>query len=180
MTTWFTSDLHLGHASTIDKFIFRPFKDVNDMNRRLVLNWNERVKPGDTVYHLGDFCFKGSAKKYEFYFNGKIVHIRGNHDKNNGVKTVLTKVIAEFGGHEVLMQHVPPLRKEEIPEFCDMVLCGHVHEKWKHIRLDDMPDVPIINVGVEQWNYRPVSLPEILKYYDKIQKRYYQKNKGDE
>jgi calcineurin-like phosphoesterase family protein len=36
------------------------------------------------------------------------------------------------------------------------LICGHVHEKWKVV--DKM-----INVGVDQWNYKPVSIEEISK-----------------
>lgn len=52
---WFTSDTHFGHANIV-KYSGRPFEDVYEMNAALVRNWNETVKPGDLVYHLGDFA----------------------------------------------------------------------------------------------------------------------------
>ena len=35
------------------------------------------------------------------------------------------------------------------------LLCGHVHTKWKTIH-------HMINVGVDVWNFQPVSIVEIL------------------
>jgi len=75
----------------------------------------------------------------------------------------------QFGGHEVFVTHRPPTMKAEVPDFCDFVICGHIHEKWKHL-YDPEGDinVPIINVGVDVWNYTPVSMSETLVYYDHI------------
>lgn len=35
MTTWFTSDLHFGHANIIE-YSGRPFPDLDHMNRALI------------------------------------------------------------------------------------------------------------------------------------------------
>ncbi|MFA5174699.1 MAG: metallophosphoesterase [Candidatus Pacearchaeota archaeon] len=177
MNTWLTSDLHLGHSGII-KYCNRPFKDEQQMNETLIRNWNQRIKKDDVVYHLGDFCFRGGieggtnkAKYWEDQLNGKIIHIKGNHDPQNSVKSILKVALLEFGNKVVLAKHEPPLMKLEVPEFCDFVLCGHVHEKWKYIWLSDTNDtIPIINVGVDIWNFRPVRLDEILVFYDKIMK----------
>ena len=53
MTTWFTSDLHFGHANIIE-YSGRPFRDVDHMNRALIERWNALVQPADTVWVLGD------------------------------------------------------------------------------------------------------------------------------
>ena len=57
--TFYTADLHLGHANII-RYCNRPFKDIDRMNDVLISNWNSRVKSGDTVIHNGDFCFKNT------------------------------------------------------------------------------------------------------------------------
>jgi calcineurin-like phosphoesterase family protein len=41
----------------------------------------------------------------------------------------------------------------------DFALCGHVHEHWRE-RVQDGRRV--INVGVDVWGFRPVSLEELL------------------
>lgn len=145
------------------------------MNKTIIHNWNQRVHKDDVVYHIGDFCFKGGweggtnkAIYWESQLNGKIIHIRGNHDLNNGVKAIMTNVLAEFGDKVILMQHRPPTHPAEILPDVDMVLCGHVHEQWK---LRWVNNVPVINVGVDQWNFNPIRLTEILVYYDSLMKK---------
>jgi len=61
MNQWFSADDHFGHGNII-KYCNRPFKDSNDMNSSLIRNWNQRVKPEDTVFHVGDFCFQETTK----------------------------------------------------------------------------------------------------------------------
>jgi len=53
LNTWFTADLHLGHARIIE-LCDRPFRDPADMNETIIQKWNERVAPEDQVYVLGD------------------------------------------------------------------------------------------------------------------------------
>ena len=59
MNTFFTSDQHYGHAMILE-YCNRPFADVQTMNETLVDNHNAVVGKKDTVYHLGDFAFRGS------------------------------------------------------------------------------------------------------------------------
>lgn len=162
---FFSADCHFNHANII-KYCNRPFKTIEDMNETIVCNWNKTVKRDDLIYHVGDFAYKGqkNAQYWEKRLNGSIVHIRGNHDKNNGVKTLLDKCMMFFGGKDVFVQHHPP----KVIPMCDFCLCGHIHDKWKYKMLDN---VPVINVGVDVWNFEPVKLENILKYYNKIIKR---------
>ena len=55
---YFTSDLHLGHRNII-RLCNRPFATIEEMDETLIRNWNAKVTNGDTVYILGDFCYKG-------------------------------------------------------------------------------------------------------------------------
>lgn len=48
MTTWFTADLHFGHANLIN-YSGRPFADAIAMNQALIERWNAPTHPDDTV-----------------------------------------------------------------------------------------------------------------------------------
>lgn len=82
--TFFTSDTHFGHANII-KLCNRPFKDVEEMNEKLIENWNKVVSEDGTVFHLGDFAFGGSGLWNSVIprLNGQIYLIIGNHDRKN-------------------------------------------------------------------------------------------------
>ena len=80
------SDTHFGHAG-VCKFMrsdgvtkLRPFTDPNEMDEFMVKAWNERVKPNDKVYHLGDVVINRSALPSFARLNGDKVLIRGTHD----------------------------------------------------------------------------------------------------
>ena len=79
-----TEDTHFGHAKIIE-FCDRPFKDVQEMNEKLVENWNAVIGPDDWVFHLGDIAFGGDVVWEEWIpkLNGKICLILGNHDMKN-------------------------------------------------------------------------------------------------
>lgn len=78
---FYIADTHFGHKNIL-KYDNRPFFTTEEMDNELVERWNAAVDPSDTVYILGDFCWKGE----EMWFNilsrlhGHKVLIRGNHD----------------------------------------------------------------------------------------------------
>lgn len=82
MSTFFTSDLHLGHQNII-KYCSRPFGSVEEMNETLISNYNEMVSESDWVYFLGDICMGKIAETLPLVsrLNGKKVLIAGNHDR---------------------------------------------------------------------------------------------------
>jgi len=185
---FFSADFHFGHSNII-AYTNRPFSEEGDyfinekgdviwkteeikdrdtkwMNETIIKRYNSVVGVDDLLYHVGDFAFKGVGRHFEKILNGDIVHIQGNHDSNNGTKTYIRKCMMYFGGKDVFVQHHPPKTIEEIP-ICDFVVCGHVHNKWKHKFLDGC-DTPIINVGVDVWGFEPVSTLSLLKYYSLV------------
>lgn len=87
-----SADLHLGHTKIID-LCRRPFADVEEMNERLIENWNNRIGPKDTALILGDLFIHPHCKKREerhaqidklialcARLNGHKYLLRGNHD----------------------------------------------------------------------------------------------------
>jgi len=127
---YFTSDTHFGHGNIIE-YSNRPFKDSTEMNWTLIRNWNARVQKEDTVFFLGDFCFKSGigSQKADFWksqLNGNIIFISGNHDRQNSLKTDIDCIHITHGGKRINLCHKP---EHANPEF-EINLVGHVHHKW--------------------------------------------------
>lgn len=82
MEIYFTSDLHLGHENII-RFTNRPFGSVEEMNDRIIQNYNSIIHKNDLVYILGDLTYKinvEESNKLIQKLKGRKVLIRGNHD----------------------------------------------------------------------------------------------------
>ena len=111
MNYWWTSDYHFSHFNII-RYCKRPFKTAEEMNETIIKRHNERVKPDDTVFFLGDFIFKGGKeggvekyKQFEKRLNGKYIFIKGNRDRNNSLKTIITKMYIHYGAKDICMTH---------------------------------------------------------------------------
>ncbi|AWN34388.1 metallophosphoesterase [Methylobacterium radiodurans] len=82
----FVSDTHFGHAGILSPRMQapRPFASIEEHDEALVANWNTAVRPEDTVWHLGDFCYRCPEERALAIFrrlNGRKLLVRGNHDK---------------------------------------------------------------------------------------------------
>ncbi len=178
MAVWFTSDLHLGHANIIG-YSGRPFADTEAMNGALIDRWNELVNPSDDVWVLGDFALGRIEATLPLAgaLHGYKRLVSGNHDRcwsGHGARAQQWisryrdagfdevhqgSVKMQVGGIEVLVCHFPYAGdSQDRDRYVEArpadegqwLLHGHVHEKWRqHGRM--------INVGVDVWDYRPVS-----------------------
>lgn len=166
---WFTADHHFQHDKMIE-LAKRPFDDIEEMQKVMIAKWNNKVKPGDVVYHLGDFMFynKTSRLKYEDFtnkLNGKIIQILGNHDVRNGIKSILITAQLQYMGRNIMVGHGPDNIQNALGSTqIQLALCGHVHRLWKWAYIFDKVYynwIPIINVGVDVWNFYPISHREI-------------------
>lgn len=160
---YWTSDTHFDHANII-KYCARPFSNVEEMNEILIDRWNFRVNSEDTVYHLGDFQLGKKERISEILsrLKGHKILIKGNHDRSMlamhklGFDAVFESLVSIIDGHQIFMSHNPDMQPSYRFIGKYIRLCGHVHEKWK--RKDDT-----INVGVDQWNFTPRTLAELLR-----------------
>lgn len=180
---WFTSDLHLGHEKVID-FCNRPFANAGWMDDFLIRRYNERVHPDDTVYFLGDLSFHKPRFGIALLsvLRGRKILIRGNHDKYSdtqyrtaGFESILEEAKIRIKGHYFILSHYPyePCDKTQCTEhdlrYLDRrplnrgswLLCGHVHDQWK---ASVGHSGKMINVGVDVWDYSPVSFSEIESF----------------
>lgn len=114
---FFTADLHFNHANIIEH-CDRPFKDVHEMNMKLIENWNNQVKPNDIVYVLGDFVWNTTPKKEICQLisdlNGELHMVIGNHDKLTvqqclrlGFTSACYGMILKIAGEYVNLSHYP-------------------------------------------------------------------------
>jgi len=161
---WFTADLHFGHVGIMYS-TNRPWRNVNKMNRCLIQNWNSVVDKDDTVYILGDFTWeKQNANQLSDYIrklNGHKILILGNHDhfkafdyEECGFEHVHTYYFLEE--QRIHLVH-DPAKSIVLPN--DKWLCGHVHTLFR--RLNN-----VINVGVDVWDFKPVSLEAVLELFE--------------
>lgn len=143
-------------------------KSLNNMNEGIIKRWNSRVKPEDIVIHNGDFCFKNSQDRgeginkkaivWEERLNGKIIFIRGNHDKNNSCKTKIYSMQIKMGGEYIHIVHDPMFANIKY----EMNITGHVHEKWECKRIAQGEDfTDCVNCGMDVWSFYPVTYSEL-------------------
>lgn len=184
---YFTSDLHFYHQNVI-RYCNRPFATVEEMNEILITNWNSIVQPNDEVYCLGDLSM--AFRPIELFSSrlmGKKYLVPGNHDfchsvhkksriKENQDKWIVKyeeygwKVLSEevyfnaSGIANFLLCHLPyagdhvqtgeRYQNKRPKNEGHWLLCGHVHNNWK---LKEK----MINVGVDVWDYKPISIDQI-------------------
>ncbi len=163
---YFSSDLHLFHKQIIE-YCNRPFKDVEEMDKVLIDNWNNKIPNDEVVYFLGDLTFGNGLYDLK-KLNGNIILFKGNHDKYKG----LDYGVINYSDKKIFLCHFPfcknngidVLKYKSIKEDnIDIILCGHVHDKWK-IQYYELANkvIPIINVSTDVWKYTPISIEEIF------------------
>lgn len=182
---WFTSDLHFGHELVI-KYANRPFISLDEMHEELIKRWNSKVCKDDTIYILGDMSFL-PHKEFEpiaKQLNGNKILIIGNHDKYSIGQyakygfTAYHECLISLCGKRVRLSHFPyalpwykkPFAFKSELRFMDrrphkikgeILLHGHTHTKKKVIN-------NMIHVGVDAWNYAPISEGQIESLMSKI------------
>ena len=167
---WFTSDSHFYHANII-KYCNRPFASVEEMNEKLIENWNSVVGKDDLVWCLGDFCLGPDQKKHipELVSkqNGRINLILGNHDHNSvkfyydaGFNRVYDRkvIINDF----VILTHAPLMFLNDNTPFFQIF--GHVHDSELYPTFAKTSCC----VCVERHDYKPISWKKIKAEYEKL------------
>jgi len=154
---YFTSDTHFNHKRIL-QYSSRNFFSIEEMNETIIKNWNSVIKENDIVYHLGDFCF-GNPKPFIDRLNGKIIFIKGSHDKwmNEPYMRVISPGIKdEYGNNRIIVLCHYSMRSWEKSHYASYHLFGHHHGVLEPYGLS-------FDVGVDCWNYCPVSFDEVCK-----------------
>lgn len=158
---FFTADNHFWHENII-KFCNRPFKSIEEMNEILIEKWNKKVSYSDTVIINGDFCLcnRTKFKKIHNTLNGTKIYLQGSHG-NNVTKAIINSMVIDYGGHEIFIIHNP----EDINCNYKLNFTAHVHDKWDIAYINR--ETIAINIGVDVWDYYPITIEEIMGKYAK-------------
>jgi calcineurin-like phosphoesterase family protein len=161
MAIFFTSDTHFGHGGALGLYR-RPFPSVAAMNAGLVERWNETVGANDEVWHLGDFAIRQrTALVAELLtrLQGRKRLLIGNNDppgttELDGWESVQPYAEIALDGVSAVLCHYP-FRSWRGMNKGWVNLHGHCHGRLK-------PQPRQFDVGVDVWEFRPVTLQTIL------------------
>ena len=166
----YISDLHFGHANCIN-FDNRPFHDVDEMDRCMIELWNNRVRPEDDVYILGDFAFK-SGKTPDWYLRQLKGHkhlIVGNHDKvllecenaQKYLESIDKMTFVSDEGKLIVLCHFP-IAEWNKSRHGSWHIYGHIHarkdETYEYMKTRERA----LNAGCMINNYTPASFEELV------------------
>lgn len=167
MTTFFTADLHLGHANIIG-LCKRPFADVREMDKQIVDRWNSVVQPEDVVWVLGDFAFRNerAAENYLKVLNGTKHLVIGNHDSEGtmtapGWASIQPYAEIAEASRKIVLCHYP-MRVWNGSHRDSWMLYGHVHGRLKPAR-------NTLDVGADANDFTPLSLSQITECMKRLE-----------
>lgn len=142
------------------------------MNETIISNWNNTVATNDIIYLLGDVSFEKDKTKLDSMLsqlNGEKHIIWGNHD------TMLrsTKWQHHFKSAADLCRiWVPPESNNGVGQ--GITLCHYALRTWQnshwgewslhghsHGTLPDDPHILSCDIGVDVWNFTPVSMEQL-------------------
>ena len=179
-SVFLVSDTHFGHTG-VCRFTrndgvtkLRPWDSAEEMDEAMVKAWNERVKPTDKVYHLGDVVIARKALKIMERLNGDKVLIRGNHDifRDDEYREHFRELRAYHVMNGLILSHIP-VHEASLGRFgCS--IHGHLHAnrvmkargvdaRTGDILYSDEIDPRYYNVSVEQTDFAPILFEDVLK-----------------
>ena len=180
-SVFLVSDTHFGHTG-VCRFTrndgvtkLRPWDDADEMDEAMVKAWNERVKPTDKVYHLGDVVIARKSLKIMERLNGDKVLIRGNHDiyKDEDYSKYFRSIRAYHVMNGMILSHIP-LHSDSMGRFGTNIH-GHTHAnrvkkargvdaKTGEVLYSDKNDVRYHCVCVEQTpDFAPILFEDVIK-----------------
>lgn len=179
--TFLVSDTHFGHAGVCrfthpddPEVKLRPWSDPDEMDEEMIRRWNDRVRPADKVYHLGDVVINRKALKTLHRLNGDKVLIRGNHDifSDDEYRRYFRELRAYHVLNGMILSHIP-VHEASLGRF-GVNIHGHLHaSRVKRARGVDAKTGEILYstdidpryhcVCVEQTDFAPILLEDVFK-----------------
>lgn len=186
MSTFFISDLHLGHVNCL-AFDNREFPNIEAHDNTIIERWNNAVGIDDDVWILGDISWYNATKTVELFkrMNGTKYLCAGNHDKrllkNKDVQGLFAEITSYkelqlTDGFGIVLCHYPiPCYNHHYYGWVH--LYGHVHTsfEWNMMKqvqyeMQALYDRKsrMYNVGcmVPGMDYTPRTLDEILEIFE--------------
>jgi len=166
-SVFLVSDTHFGHAG-VTKFLredgtkLRPWDSAEAMDEDMVKAWNDRVRPNDKVYHLGDVVMNRRALPILDRLNGDKVLIRGNHDifKDEDYAPYFRSLRGYHVMNGMILSHIP-IHSDSLGRF-GVNIHGHLHAS--RVKKEGVIDVRYHNVSVEQLpDFAPILFEDVIK-----------------
>lgn len=172
--TWVYSDPHFYHKN-ICRFEsspgvkLRPWDDVEQMTEDMIKWYNEMVDDGDRVYILGDVAFSATDMRNSVgRLKGRKVLVPGNHEppKMRKYFDLFDDVRGYVVKKSFIMSHIP-IHPGSLSRW-KLNIHGHTHangveEQYGDALLGKPLDDRYFCACVEQTNFRPILLDDILK-----------------
>jgi len=174
--TWLVSDTHFGHRGVYTKFTdsrtglpLRPWAaDETEGDEIMRTVWNERVAPGDKIYHLGDVSIPRRGLKSMEGLHGRKILIRGNHDifKMKDYVPYFEDILATHKLANTILTHYP-IHRDSIPPWCAGIIHGHTHANMVRMP-DDSLDPLYENICIEHTDRGPIEWEEVAARFPEI------------
>jgi calcineurin-like phosphoesterase family protein len=143
------------------------------MDEAMVKAWNDRVRPTDKVYHLGDVVINRKSLSIMSRLNGDKVLIRGNHDifRDTDYREHFRELRAYHVINGMILSHIP-VHAESLGRF-GVNIHGHLHAnrvrkargvdaRTGEVLYSDEPDVRYHCVCVEQLpDFAPILFEDV-------------------
>jgi calcineurin-like phosphoesterase family protein len=178
--TFLVSDTHFGHKGVCHfmrkdgETKLRPWDTAEEMDEEMVKRWNDTVRPGDKVYHLGDVVINRKALGIMRRLNGDKVLIRGNHDifRDDEYREHFRELRAYHVLNGMILSHIP-VHESSMGRF-KLNVHGHLHSnrvmkptgfnnKTGEIVYGDEIDNRYHCVCVEQTDFAPILFEDVAK-----------------
>ena len=173
-SVFLVSDTHFGHTG-VCRFVrndgvtkLRPWDTAEEMDEFMVKAWNERVRPTDKVYHLGDVVINRKALGIMRRLNGDKVLIRGNHDifRDTDYREHFRELRAYHVMNGMILSHIP-IHTESLGRF-GVNIHGHTHANRVMMpgfngKITNIVDVRYHCVCVEHTDFAPILFEDVVK-----------------
>ena len=178
------SDPHFGHAG-VCRFMrndgvtkLRPWDDPQEMDEEMIRRYNDKVRPNDKIYFLGDVVINRKSLSTLRRLNGDKVLIRGNHDifRDDEYRMYFRELRAYHVMNGLILSHIP-VHEASLGRF-KLNVHGHLHAnrvmkargvnaKTGEVLYSNEFDYRYHCVCVEQTDFAPILFEDVIKRIEK-------------